>query len=296
MLVMALCPALCAASCDDDSDTGDGSSTDFAAACQRYAQAFCTKFPSCFPDSALFWDDPAECTARYADTCETYMELDDVLATPADLESCALAYEESTCDALLNVVLGQCLPPLKGARPDGAPCATLAQCQGGWCDFGTDGDRCGVCITMAEEGEPCGDGCSPYLTCGPDMTCAPIEYHALGEACGGTAGPCGIQLACIDGVCVERLGMGEACTVSIECQSDLLCDTASMTCTPRPPRAAVGEACGMNNVQCVSSAYCEQGICQAKVPDGGSCTDSDECMFAASCDAGTCTLAPPDCG
>lgn len=225
------------------------------------------------------------------------MALDGVAASPADLDTCANAYDDATCSELSGALIGQCIPKLKGSRPDGSPCATMMQCAGGWCELsGTGGTTCGVCATLPGEGEVCTDGrCDFGLACS-NMTCTRPVYGGLGDPCNvqGLA-PCDPALACIDGACAPRRGQGEACAFDSECGVGLECDDLSSTCQPPPPPAPVGGACS-GAVQCDSQGYCEQDVCQLKVADGGSCTESRQCMVAANCISGTCTIGPPSCG
>lgn len=280
-LTMALVAAGLAASCDDDAE--------FGSACEHYSSVFCNKFTECYGHFDNLIGDAGTCTDRFTQSCEAGMALDGVLATPEDLDTCATVFEETTCDQLTNALIVQCLPLLKGDKPDGSACSTGMQCQGGECDYG-DGN-CGVCVTHPGAGEACVDRCQLGLAC-INMTCQTITFSGLGEPCGTGGAGCSPLYVCNGSVCEERKGQGEPCT-GPECQVDLQCDMASDTCQPRPPPAALGEPC-QGGLQCVYDAYCEEGVCQPRVPDGEACTDSSECYFGARCD-GVCTLEPPVC-
>src|SRR5262245_39257964 len=123
-LTMALVAAGFAASCDDDPG-------EFGSACEHYASVFCNKFAECYAGFGNLLGEPGICADRFSQSCEAGMALDGVLATPEDLDACATVFEETSCDQLTNALVLQCLPLLKGERPDGSPCATGMQCQSG---------------------------------------------------------------------------------------------------------------------------------------------------------------------
>ncbi len=280
-------------SCSD----GGGGSGDVSAACDRYAQTYCDAAETCDLGTASFID-PATCADRFATLCENAFALDGTAVTAEDLDVCAATIEDALCGGNFGALFDVCYPLLAGTRPDGAPCATLTQCAGGWCDV-TDESGCGVCGSLPVAGEPCPDGlCALSAVCS-EGTCVAITFAEDGEPCDPPAIQCNFRSSCAGGVCVALAAEGEPCEPG-RCRSGLECDATSNVCIVEPPPAAEGEPCGFDMdtgdfVFCDASTYCADDVCVARVPDGGSCTDTTSCMFGAQCVGGTCQVEFPMC-
>jgi hypothetical protein len=287
-----------AASCSGNAD--NAAATELALACDRYSEVFCDKALTCTPGFDLYIGDAGFCRERFAKSCKAAMALDGVTTTAADLDTCAAVIEQASCPDQWQALLTQCVPLFKGSKPDGAPCANGIQCQAGHCDRSGE-EACGVCETRPGEGAPCPEGeCEYGLIC-LSGSCTEIAVGAEGEGCNFSQGStCQSHLACVDATCVVRQAEGGPCESALECQLDLVCDPAAGTCQPGPPPAAIGQACGTDEatgayVICAHDGYCDAGVCQAKVADGGSCTSGSQCLLAADCVAGSCSIEPPTC-
>jgi len=147
---------------------------------------------------------------------------------------------------------------------DGEDC-TIYQCTApSWCRGGGPGDAPGGTYRPSGgEGDVCtstvdraggGSRCQSGLHCGPDGMC-----HGLQPS-------------------------GGACSSSHECVDGLWCD-ASTTCAPA---GALDGSCHPGDSRsCVASAYCDETNCVPLLPDGASCSSSEQCM-SQGCDGTTC--------
>ncbi len=200
---------------------------------------------------------------REAAVCAVSIGLSGVAITPAFVDACVSALDNTSC-AVGSGDLPECDAP-PGTLEKGAACSQSSQCQSGRCDrtsapttndagVVSSSSKCGVCT-------------------------API---ALGAACGANGGSC-TNAVCDDGTCVARYSRGEgaACTTgsSDVCKSGLRCDVRSSKCA-KP--AAAGAACITSN-ECEGGLTCKSGVCKARAKDGEACGDGTDCASGLAC-------------
>ena len=105
---------------------------------------------------------------------------------------------------------------------------------------------------------------------------------------------CPVDLVCVNidartGVCLPFTEVGELC-IGVErwCEGPQgqWCDLESGTCRASP---GVGEPCvRANGEPCSSDAYCDDGICRARVGPREACVDHSQCALGLRCDDGVC--------
>ena len=210
--------------------------------------------------------DGVYCTgAACAQTCQDYYgfrapgEACDLSLLPCDQSrgSCDTSSSPSTC-----------VPSIE----DGQPCSGAGVPAGASC--GVETSYCGNdgrCQAFLEEGSACdirmSARCKPGLFCRADTS---------------GAGPSNA------GACAPQLGFGLTCSLSLQCQSGLACDSATHTC--RPYAAHLGDACSTSQF-CVSS-FCQGargdtlGTCTAPALVGSAEQCSTEAMPTIACEAG----------
>lgn len=182
----------------------------------------------------------------------------------------------------------------------------------GWRAF--DGEVAATCVAELDE--------TP-ADCGSDRrvkSCFQTYdgLRELGESCGGKSACRGSvtgDVACIAGVCTERLATGEACPDLGEdagrcdvCRPDARCreatDGNSYCYGYEHKRGVAGDPCvkdfstqpvDPDRVRVVADCeaedglYCSfDGVCAPFVADGGACVWSFECSAGARCDDGVC--------
>ena len=235
----------------------------------------------------------------------------------SQLDQCASSLSSATLCTLQGL---SC--KLAGSQPNGAPCATSAQCSGGVCDSsGTTNPTseivCGVCASDV----PVGGSCTGTATCDPasgscvNGTC--VAYATQGAACGTTApsATCGGSLLCTNGTCQPAPTQGQACTTQcllpyrcisgtcaqavaqggacksgeVDCASGLVCTNGQCA---QPTFAQVGQPCGaQTTATCGAGLYCDSmsTTCKARVSSGGACTvGQHQCVEGLVCVSGTC--------
>lgn len=211
------------------------------------------------------------------------------LAAIEDARCCVPQLEPYDPDLL------DCNAVLMGALPEGSACNPTPPFGGcadyGTCvaDAGTCG---GVCVGRAERGESCdfrrcvdGTECrsgadgrgicrgvelEPGAECNEaehcrlvgdrphlciDGRCAPQPVLPLGDACEGAIGICSDDAACVDGICVPRVGEGVRCRSLGECQEGLYCDGPA----PEGRCAWPAGECAVDADCPAASAYCIYG-------------------------------------
>jgi hypothetical protein len=204
---------------------------------------------------------------------------------------CADALAAQSCtDWFDDVPLAAC--PLNGQFLDGQPCGSGFQCQTGLCSFPATG--CGRCIQRPLMGQACVETCAQNLSCSPNKVCVPLGVR--GAPCDANT-PCRPSLACHNGACAPPATSGT-------CVTDDECDfTQGYVCNPdrgQCVKVTFGPTCLLNPdgsyVYCSGAQICKQGMCIARVADGGACSDTDRlfCQWPARCSNMRCRLPAPD--
>ncbi len=220
-----------------------------------------------------------------------------VFANPLDL--CVRSLEIASCDEVLNGnALSSCYPA--GTRPGGARCATMSQCQSGYCRLDTG---CGVCTVRSGAGATCDSTRQDDLQCTQGQTCVGnlcTAHSMLGQACGPTQ-VCQRPLACIVGKCVVALEANALCAEPGECNT-----SAGLTCGGNARCGAVafpavGARCTPAGIPCLGGAVCARDAqgndrCVAPALDAFGCGpnfDNKGCLAPAVCVNAICTLPSP---
>lgn len=185
-------------------------------------------------------------------------------------ESCL----EATCGEGLGCDETDTCVPLSGS---GEPCSSEDECLGELlCDTAL-----GECYPPSDaEGRPCEpssgfDPCPPPTDCSPEGVCVRYELGQLagpGESC--SPGECVSLHVCADGSCEPLPVLGQSCDELRQCLQGACADG---TCT----LLANGETC-FGDEQCESDR-CDDELCVARAPIGGSCTFSSDCVEGAVC-------------
>ncbi len=194
---------------------------------------------------------------------------------------------------------GTCVPTLaEGAAcvvTSGASCRPDLRCAGGKCVTRApvaDGVSC-VVGSGASDTLSCkvGSFCD-YTTTGGTPTGTCKKAPARGEACTTECAP---GSACIAAKCTEPLADGSPCTSKTECRSSSRCSSPEKKCVART-YSAEGSACGgVQGTGCAAALSCvyagtdsSNGVCRARVPEGGPCTEvssgtSPTCDYYLTC-------------
>ncbi|KAK1858170.1 hypothetical protein I4F81_000781 [Pyropia yezoensis] len=217
------------------------------------------------------------------------------------------------CDADAGLACGDggvCVAAVPVAR--GGVCAPrlgVAACAGGGAVQGGDDPRDGgglvQCVTDNEPGVPPGAGRCVWL-CAAGTPCAGEWDRCVGLG--------GWPAALVDGVCVDGVAVGGACTNDGECErgvTPVALPPSTVACRPADGTgggdgtavsadtpgvcaltAAAGEACGGTPAaQCAAGLACTGGVCGARpVQPGGACAVTADCAVvggaAAVCATG----------
>jgi len=145
----------------------------------------------------------------------------------SDVEQCAGDVRRADCDTMDRTIRA-C--KLHGTLPDGAPCASPAQCAGGICVRPSTVDlttelQCGTCASYVA----LGGSCNPIATCDP-----PNGQCSSPDICDPAIGACSPNQV----VCVDYGDVGVACSSPTTCKVGLTC--VANKCAPFPTK---GEAC-----------------------------------------------------
>jgi len=131
------------------------------------------------------------------------------------------------------------------------------ECRGYFSGGVADGQPCyssglNECATGAcvRDASVCPGVCIPWLDVGGDCSSDRAFACRLGTYCDGS-------------VCALRGGVGDACTTLLPWSCDA-------------------------GLSCVVSGASIDGLCQATVPEGGSCTHSSQCLLLSTCVGGSC--------
>ena len=180
-------------------------------ACANYATTYCSRGLECEGSAFSFFHGAMDVCARtVALDCVHRAGLPGSAWTVGAAQSCASARASASCvewrfDDLL-------CPRVKGMRQPGSGCASSAQCDSGWCDFGSS--RCGKCLPLAAAGATCGLGVAEC--------------------------PSGSRCDAGSHICVPRPGPSAPCQEFFSCTGGTVC--LSGTCS-MPPQAREGEPC-----------------------------------------------------
>jgi hypothetical protein len=298
--------ALLAAGCS--SSSGGGSSVSSSQAATDGASAFCARVAACAPAlTALEWGDTSACVPRLTAELSGRLASTGTSATPSQLEACAQALPNATCDDLLGRNLPAPCRSTPGSQPNGAACGDDSQCAGGHCSVPSQ-QTCGVCTTLGAAGATCAvdADCDYGLACAGG-TCA--GYVAPGGVCDATH-RCLPTLVCKNGACAHPDAAGASCNAQAGDTCDTLhgvfCNDASGTCQTIAYVSA-GAACGIISG---TITFCQRGstnavaeckglggvsltgACQAAAADGASCdaTGGPFCVTPSVCVNGQCKL------
>ncbi len=214
-------------------------------------------------DAGVSGDAGLAAKAKYCGTC---------VPTLAEGAACGTAGITASCRQDLRCAGGKCVT--RAPVADGVSCVfgsgsnfgTLSCNLGSFCDYTTTG------------GTPTG-------------TCKKVP--ARGEAC---TTRCATGSVCIAAKCSEPLADGAPCTGtgSNECKASSSCSTTDKKCVART-YAGEGGACGTNASSCAAGLSCvytgtdfSNGVCRARVPEGGPCTEvssgtSPTCDYYLTC-------------
>lgn len=236
----------------------------------------------------------------------------------------------------------ECIPgsPQSNTCPNGEPCSSqLAlpgvcyclnnnECNKGACAKG--GCRCvnGQCVGTRKLGETCDEvnnACDIKLKCasvGNTKRCLPLCLGGVNGPICDNRMPCvgegnfsvckctddahcratGANFFCRNGVCVNKLPIGEKCTTNAQCENGLVCAFDDRTATQR--RCLL--QCRTSQNLCIGGETCKQvggsqTVCRcdrnAPCPNGevcenGLCSKRDRCSLTKSCPTGTVCISP----
>lgn len=280
------------------------------AVCAYYADKDCAGYERCDPFTLRFYfNDGATCRERLAESCVLRLTATGTGETPARTVSCGKAVAQLSCEGYLDYERWpESCSQLPGKVADGAGCIVDAQCQGGYCEFMGSRNPCGVCRTLARQGEACVDSneCLDFIPC-VDGVCT--LRGKRGAPCDEASRWCAAGLTCRNldaagvGTCQDYLPTGAACDPnSSEVESCNFiqgdeCDFFKGVCTTvlpenRPPRA--GEQCSTNS-SCNFASFCgAQDSCKLRPREGQPCAFDEfgqsVCLSPARCFDGVCAL------
>jgi hypothetical protein len=250
-------------------------------ACDDSAKARCTQNDKCTNNVANKnkYGDEATCESRLTAQCVKNLGATGTGATPATVESCALAIPMETCSAYLgNDPADTCLPPM-GTVANGAACGLSAQCASTYCQIPAHAS-CGTCADVPKVGDPCGPTgecgarnglqcvndtcvaqgalnapCDKDNPCGPDLTCVGAKAAAKGT--------CAAPIAMVGAACDPNKATGPGCDLT----QGLYCSPATKHCVA-VTFASDGQACGEVSGGLV---ICQAGTCiiPSASADGG---------------------------
>ena len=188
------------------------------------------------------------------------------------LATCTAAVQAAQCGGA--DVVSTCYA--RGTLPDGAACASDAQCAGGLCTNLKQSNpaselECGVCATYVGVGSPCGLGVGQ---------CDPSTSVCMSGSTDGSTTP----------TCVALLGAGAACNGVVgSCQPTLSCDTSTQVCVAPPTQ---GQPCTPNVTNCEIPLRCANGTCAPGLQQGAACIGY-ECAPGLNCTGTTPTCEQP---
>lgn len=269
--------------------------------CETIVGFFCPYYLRCGRMAAV---DEAQCRALFLEACNaryepSYVSLEEaglLELSPEGVEACRAHLENVSCEEQLLDLDGPCASMWTGTQPEGAPCGF--DVESFTCAPGTacvlDLSLCGTCERVVDDGQPC---TAQGVTCGRDSSCVDglcVARRRVGEAC-GPDDRCVLGATCGDAaVCIgpAYVGVGAACDFENRCPYGATCIGGQCR-----RNVALGESCG-DAAPC-DSGFCHEdgaggGTCVALVEQGGACADGAECQ-TGRCLEGRCATLPGAC-
>ncbi len=279
------------------------------------------------PDNECSAQAPSSCgtdgTCNGAGSCRLH-----VVGTSCGAGACSGGAQTagSTCTGTGACVVGSstpCAPYTCGGATCKTTCSVDSDCAGGsFCSGGvcvavksaggscTKAEQCASSFCV--DGVCCNSACS--ATCqaciaakkgaGTDGTCGSISSGADpdSECTEQSASSCGTTGVCDGGGACQRYGANTTCS-SASCSGGS--QTSAGTCNGSGSCNAGGTSscglyqCGPNaclascsaDANCVGSAYCAGGTCQAKKGNGSACASANQCTAGACVDGVCCETA-----
>lgn len=243
----------------------------YAAVCERLAR--CT--PNLYKTS---FSDAADCESFYAavpSSLNPPTNLPGVVPpTNAEIDACASAIRASACVDLMRIPKA-CI--VHGELPKDAACNIDAQCEGGFCNKGTD-PSCGTCASPPLEkklGEECDSGdWALSAPCGAGMQCTRSSASAAVSTC---EPPKARDVVCVGGI-------------DNECEPGFVCGV-SKTCV-EPSYIEAGDKCASNDTPCPPFTHTCVGMAAVCTRNGRL---GDDCG-AVPCSAGLACGDDAKCG
>lgn len=308
VLIAAVALAGASSGCGS-SDAGDEAAGPESSACERYASSYCERIAECSPHTLrLLYENLALCTEIVERRCA---EDTDIGIFVDDVDGCVAVLANGTCEEVLAAPDAACART-PGARVQGEPCRTGAQCETGVCRF--SGNACGACTGLLEEGEPCAGvldaACGPGLGCDSEGSgeCRPIQSRTLEESCDFAVLLCEPDLYCSliePKTCKPWLGEGGDCSGDAEAcdrRQSLYCNQG--VCGPLDVLVEPGMACGANGSpfpRCSEPLFCNPSsqACERRARPGEACVDDpvagSTCDTYLQCVEGICSNYAEQC-
>lgn len=233
----------------------------------EYEQALCDHAARCSLN-ASYLDETCKESVRalFGEDVEAAIQAGRILYDAEAAGACVAGLRATDClaEQPSDATLAACFRALQGTVQTDKPCFGTFECASGVCPSVT-GD---ICPTVCEPAASVGEACS--LLSGPD--------------CDARQG-----LRCSGGTCVSPVGIKGACVDNFGCQSGLVC--VANQCVPL---RAEGYGCAKDS-SCAPGNFCasggdEGGICEARVPEGGDCSqdsgDSNAAFRLVQCQEG----------
>jgi hypothetical protein len=221
------------------------------------AEAVCNNIGPCCRANDIP-QDPELCNLKARTTLQVV--IDDLMSSgrvrydPTQAGKCVEAYKAAVIACQSDEFAEEsCDGVFIGTQPEGGECTTSEECAPGpngraYCD--REDDSPGHCVSdatgaggHAKLGAPCTTSCS-------------VSGNSVSCVSGGGSGSA-------SGTCYDSDG--------------LYCDFRTNQCA-KPPR--IGEACSSS---CESGAYCDSGVCRAKISEGSCRSNFDACADGSYC-------------
>lgn len=263
--------------------------------CELTADMFCDYYLRC---GRMAVADKAECLTVFAEQCNNIYEPHYRAAADAGLlelsESglslCAEHLQTVACEKQMLDLDGDCEQMWVGKVSAGGECAPGIEslvCQPSTtCAITTS--LCGTCEAAVGAEQACG---TDVARCDDGFSCIEgvcVKRGEVGDACSQTM-PCRIGASCVNDVCqgFTTVALGEACGQGARCPYNSFCRGGECVA-----QIALGEACAPND-SC-RSGVCELGMCQALRAAGETCNSNPQCV-SGRCNQGICGALPGAC-
>jgi len=235
---------------------------------ERFANVWCETVAACCNTAQVGYDS-ATCHAGARDFAANLLAVrasGEATYSPSAGKQCLDHLGHALNGCKIEDAGNACTMIFIGSSPEGTPCANGSECTSGYCALGEAG-LSGVCAAL--------DYRAP-------------SHGKVGDPCVGSCGVPG-SFECPTSLLPNALGAtnycyaedGVYCTFDPELLDALSCQ----------PYAAIGNACGANDVRCIPGAFCADGVCVAQTATG-SCSDTpDQCAVQSFCDSSEHCLA-----